>query len=66
VTLVDTIEAAGAHIKALDDPWLDTSHAGERRRIADRYAAGETMATLARGYECGEATLWCALVGKGV
>jgi DNA invertase Pin-like site-specific DNA recombinase len=25
LTLVDTIEAAGAHIKALDDPWLDTS-----------------------------------------
>jgi DNA invertase Pin-like site-specific DNA recombinase len=25
LTLVDTIEKAGAHIKALDDPWLDTT-----------------------------------------
>ncbi len=23
--LVDTIQKAGAHIKALDDPWLDTT-----------------------------------------
>jgi DNA invertase Pin-like site-specific DNA recombinase len=111
LTLVDTIEAAGAHIKALDDPWLDTSSphgqlimtvmgglheferklirqrcdegikraqargtvfgrkpvldAGERRRIAERYAKGETMAALAREYECGEATIWRALHGKG-
>jgi DNA invertase Pin-like site-specific DNA recombinase len=102
--------AAGAHIKALDDPWLDTStphgeliltvmgglqefelklirqrcdegikralargtvfgrkpvlDAGERRKIAERYAAGETMAALARDYECGEATIWRALRGK--
>jgi DNA invertase Pin-like site-specific DNA recombinase len=33
----------------------------QRRRIAERYAAGETMATLAREYECGEATIWRAL-----
>jgi resolvase-like protein len=25
LNLVDTIEKAGAHIKALDDPWLDTT-----------------------------------------
>ena len=33
----------------------------QRRRIAERYAAGETMAALAREYECGEATVWRAL-----
>jgi DNA invertase Pin-like site-specific DNA recombinase len=37
---------------------LDT---GQRRRIAERYAAGETMAELAREYECGEVTIWRAL-----
>ena len=35
--------------------------AGQRRRIAERYTAGETMAELAREYECGEATIWRAL-----
>lgn len=35
--------------------------AGQRRRIAERYAGGETMAELAREYECGEATIWRAL-----
>jgi DNA invertase Pin-like site-specific DNA recombinase len=35
--------------------------AGQRRRIADRYTAGETMAELAREYGCGEATIWRAL-----
>ena len=29
--------------------------------IAERYAAGETMAELARQYECGEATIWRVL-----
>jgi DNA invertase Pin-like site-specific DNA recombinase len=33
----------------------------QRRRIAERYAAGETMSELAREYECGEATIWRAL-----
>ena len=33
----------------------------QRRRIAERYTAGETMAELARDYECGEATIWWAL-----
>ena len=101
--LMDTIKAAGAHIKALDDPWLDTTtphgeliltimggmaeferklirarcdegikrakaqgtvfgrkavlDAGERRKFAERYAAGETMAELAREYDCGVATI---------
>jgi DNA invertase Pin-like site-specific DNA recombinase len=35
--------------------------AGQRKKIAERYAAGETMAELAREYECGEATIWRAL-----
>jgi DNA invertase Pin-like site-specific DNA recombinase len=35
-------------------PVLD---AGERRKIAERYAAGETMAELAREYSCGVATI---------
>jgi DNA invertase Pin-like site-specific DNA recombinase len=34
---------------------------GQRRRIAERYADGQTMADLAREYECGEATIWRAL-----
>jgi DNA invertase Pin-like site-specific DNA recombinase len=34
---------------------------GERKRIAERYAAGETMAELAREYEVGDATIWRAL-----
>ena len=37
---------------------LDTS---QRRRIAERYGAGETMAELAREYEVGESTIWRAL-----
>jgi DNA invertase Pin-like site-specific DNA recombinase len=35
--------------------------AGQRKRLAERYAAGETMAELAREYDCGEATIWRAL-----
>jgi DNA invertase Pin-like site-specific DNA recombinase len=35
--------------------------ASQRRKIAERYAAGETMAALAIEYECGEATIWRAL-----
>ena len=35
--------------------------AGQRRKIAERYSAGETMAALAREYDCGEATIWRAL-----
>ena len=109
LSLLDTIKAAGAYIKALDDPWLDTMtphgeliltvmgglheferklirqrcdegikrakakgtvfgrksvlDAGQRRKIAERYAAGETMRELALDYGCGEATVWRALRG---
>jgi DNA invertase Pin-like site-specific DNA recombinase len=35
--------------------------AGQRRKIAERYADGETMAALAAAYEVGEATIWRAL-----
>jgi DNA invertase Pin-like site-specific DNA recombinase len=41
-------------------PALDP---GQRRRIGERYAKGETMAALAREYECGEATVWRVLRG---
>ena len=34
---------------------------GQKRKIAERYAAGETMAQLAAEYEVGEATIWRAL-----
>lgn len=36
---------------------------GQKRKIAERYAAGETMAQLAADYECGEATIFRALQG---
>ncbi len=36
---------------------------GQKRKIAERYAAGETMAELARDYEVGEATIFRALQG---
>jgi DNA invertase Pin-like site-specific DNA recombinase len=39
-------------------PKLD---AGQRRIIAERYAAGETMAELARDYDVSEPTMWRAL-----
>jgi DNA invertase Pin-like site-specific DNA recombinase len=35
--------------------------ASQKRKIAERYAAGETMAELAIEYEVGEATIWRAL-----
>ena len=105
--LLDEIKAAGAHIKALEDPWLDTTtpHGeliltimggmaeferklirarcdegikrakargtvfgrgaalghGEKRKIAERYAAGETMRQLADEYEVGVGTIHRAL-----
>jgi DNA invertase Pin-like site-specific DNA recombinase len=37
--------------------------AGQRRKIAERYAAGATMAQLAADYEVGEATIFRALQG---
>jgi DNA invertase Pin-like site-specific DNA recombinase len=39
--------------RALDD--------SERRRVAERYAAGETMAALAAEYGCSEPTIWRVL-----
>jgi hypothetical protein len=35
--------------------------AGQRKKIAERYAKGETVAELARDYDCGVATIWRAL-----
>jgi uncharacterized protein (DUF433 family) len=40
------------------EPKLD---GGQRRKIAERYAAGETMAELARDYDVSEPTVWRAL-----
>jgi DNA invertase Pin-like site-specific DNA recombinase len=34
---------------------------GQRRKIAERYAKGETIAALAREYESGKATVWRCL-----
>jgi DNA invertase Pin-like site-specific DNA recombinase len=53
------IERARANGKQFGRPT--TLDAGQRRRVAERYAAGETMAEVAREYECGEATIWRAL-----
>jgi DNA invertase Pin-like site-specific DNA recombinase len=36
---------------------------GQKRKIAERYAAGATMAKLAAEYEVGEATIFRALQG---
>jgi len=33
----------------------------QRRRVAERYAGGETLSELAKEYSCGEATIWRAL-----
>ena len=38
-----------------------TLDASQKRKIAERHAAGETMAELAEEYEVGEATIWRAL-----
>ena len=107
LSIMDSIKAIGAHIKALEDPWLDTTtpHGeliltimggmaeferklirarcddgikrakargtvfgrkpaldhGERRKIVERYAAGETMQQLATEYEVGVGTIHRAL-----
>jgi len=53
------IERAKANGKQFGRPTA-LDH-GQRRRVAERYAAGETMAELAREYSCGEATIWRAL-----
>jgi DNA invertase Pin-like site-specific DNA recombinase len=57
------IERAKAKGTTLGRP--STLDPGQRRRIAERYSAGETMAALAREYECGEATIWRALSSPG-
>src|SRR6476619_2052006 len=49
------IERARANGKQFGRPTA-LDH-GQRRRVAERYAAGETMAELAREYECGESTI---------
>src|SRR6185295_15987877 len=41
----------------------DALDASQKRTIADRYGRGETMADLAREYECGTATIWRAIHG---
>jgi DNA invertase Pin-like site-specific DNA recombinase len=55
----DGIKRAKANGKQFGGPTV--LDAGQRKRVAERYAAGETMAELAREYECGEATIWRAL-----
>jgi DNA invertase Pin-like site-specific DNA recombinase len=108
--IMDTIKAAGSHIRALDDPWLDTTtpHGeliltimggmheferklirarceegikrakvqgrvfgrkpaldhGQQRKIAERYAAGETMSELAEAYGVGVGTIHRAIHGQ--
>jgi DNA invertase Pin-like site-specific DNA recombinase len=103
LSILDQLKAAGVGIKALDDPWLDTTtpHGeliltimagmheferklirarcdegikrakargtvfgrkpaldhGERQKLAERYAAGMTMAQLASEYEVGIGTI---------
>jgi DNA invertase Pin-like site-specific DNA recombinase len=110
LAVMDTLKASDAHIKALDDPWLDTTtpHGeliltimggmheferklirqrceegikraraqgrvfgrksvldhGQRHKIAERYAAGETMAELAQEYSVGVGTIHRAIHGS--
>ena len=53
------IERARAQGKQFGRPQaLD---AGQKRVIADRYAAGKTIVELAAEYECGVGTVWRAL-----
>jgi DNA invertase Pin-like site-specific DNA recombinase len=107
--LLDQIAAAGAGLRALEDPWCDTTtpqgrliltvmgglaqferelirqrcdegirrarergvafgrpprlNPRQRHMIAERYAAGETLAELAADFGVGEATVWRALRG---
>jgi DNA invertase Pin-like site-specific DNA recombinase len=53
------IERAKANGKQFGRPAV--LDAKQRKRLAERYAVGETMAQLAREYGCGEATIWPAL-----
>lgn len=107
LNILDQIKKAGARIKAIEDPWLDTTtphgeliltimggmfeferklirqrceegikrakaqgkqfgrrpalDAGQRRKVAERHANGETIAALADDYEVGVATIWRVL-----
>jgi DNA invertase Pin-like site-specific DNA recombinase len=109
LSILDQLKAAGVGIKALDDPWLDTTSPhgeliltimagmheferklirarcdegikrakakgtvfgrkpaldhGERQKLAERYAAGATMAELAAEYEVGIGTVHRILKG---
>jgi DNA invertase Pin-like site-specific DNA recombinase len=38
--------------------------AGQRKKIAQRYATGSTIAQLAREYDVGKATVWRAVAGQ--
>lgn len=55
----DGIARARAQGKVFGRP--NRLDAGQKRKVAERYAAGETMAALALEYECGEATIWRTL-----
>jgi hypothetical protein len=45
----------------LAEAQATTAKLRQKRKIAERYAAGGTMAELAAEHECGEATIWRAL-----
>jgi hypothetical protein len=47
----------GLSAQALGPP----ANHSQRKKIAERYANGETMAALAHEYGCGEAMIWRAL-----
>jgi DNA invertase Pin-like site-specific DNA recombinase len=110
LSLMDTLQAAGAHIKSLNETWLDTTSAhgrliltimggmaeferelirqrcdegikrakaqgrvfgrkpvldhGQRRKIAERHAKGETMNELASEYNVGVGTIHRAIHGS--
>ena len=50
-----------AHAKGIKFGRPSVLDHSQRKKIAERYANGETMAALAREYDCGEATIWRAL-----
>ena len=57
--MLDKIERAKAKGTKFGRPTR--LYRGQKRKIAERYAAGERVAELAREYECSEATIWRAL-----
>ena len=44
--------------------FIEALGIGERKKIAERYGQGETMAELARDYDVGEATIHRAIHGR--